>query len=179
MIDANGVDYNSVSERPHTKAPEVSASAGYLLFTSRGTPGGTMSDQATRVTRVSDDSRDGGPDLSRFLAKHHVALVVLDGPHRGAEYPLRQERTVFGRSRHADLVLDDETLSREHAAIRYRSGRFVLEDLGSANGCRHNGRLVQSTELDHGDRIKLGRIQLAVIIEVREPDPRTHELTTS
>jgi pSer/pThr/pTyr-binding forkhead associated (FHA) protein len=138
-----------------------------------------MSDEATRVTRVSGESHDDGPDLSRFLAKHHVALVVLDGPHRGAEYPLRRERTVFGRSREADLVFDDETLSREHAAIHYRGGRFVLEDLGSANGCRHNGRSAQSAELSHGDLIKFGRMQLKMIIEVREPDPRTHELTSS
>lgn len=137
-----------------------------------------MSDQATRVTRVSDESHDGGPDLSQFLAKHHVALIVLDGPHRGAEYPLRRERTVFGRSRDADLVFDEETLSREHAAIHYRGGRFILEDLGSANGCRHNGRSIQSAELGHGDHIKLGRIRLRVIIEVRDPDPRTHVLTS-
>lgn len=136
-----------------------------------------MSDHATRETRASDDFHDDGPDLSRFLAKHHVALIVLDGPHRGAEYPLRRERTVFGRSREADLVFDEETLSREHAVIQYRSGRFVLEDLGSANGCRHNGRSVQVAELDHGDRIKLGRIRMRVIIEIREPDPRTHVLT--
>ena len=137
-----------------------------------------MSDDATRVTRVSDEFQDDSPDLSRFLAKHHVALVVLDGPHRGAEYPLRRERTVFGRSRDADLVFDEETLSREHAAICYRGGRFVLEDLGSANGCRHNGRSIQTAELDHGDRITLGRIHLRIIIEVREPDPRTHVLTS-
>ena len=138
-----------------------------------------MSDQATRVTRVTNDGDDDGPDLSRFLAKHHVALVVLDGPHRGAEYPLRRERTVFGRSRTSDLVFDEGTLSREHAAIYYRGGRFVLEDLGSANGCRHNGRSVHTTELAHGDRITLGRIKLRLIIEVREPDPRTHVLNSS
>lgn len=135
-----------------------------------------MSDQATRVTRVSDESLNDGPDLSQFLAKHHVALVVLDGPHRGAEYPVRRERTVFGRSRDADLVFDEETLSREHAAINYRGGCFVLEDLSSANGCRHNGRSVHSAELAHGDHIKMGRIKMQVIIEVRDPDPRTHVL---
>ncbi|RKZ12492.1 hypothetical protein DRQ32_03610, partial [bacterium] len=98
-----------------------------------------MSDQATRLTQVPEDTHEG-PDISRFLARHHVALIVIDGPHRGAEYPIRRERTVFGRSRKADLVFDEDTLSREHAAIRYEDGHFVLEDLGSANGCRHNGR---------------------------------------
>lgn len=135
-----------------------------------------MSDNATRVTRLADEAQGDGPDLSRFLARHHVALVVLDGPHRGAEYPLRRERTVFGRSRKADLVFDEETLSREHAAVEFRNGKFVLEDLGSANGCRHNGRPVEVAELVHGDNIHLGRMKFQVIIDVRDPDPHTHVL---
>jgi pSer/pThr/pTyr-binding forkhead associated (FHA) protein len=136
-----------------------------------------MSDQSTRLTRVSDDyQQDDGLDLSQFIAKHHVAVVVLQGPHRGAEYPLRREKTVLGRARSATLVFDEETLSREHAAIVYRAGRFILEDLGSANGCSLNGDPVQSAELKHGDRIQLGHIQLQLILEVREPEPGTHVL---
>jgi pSer/pThr/pTyr-binding forkhead associated (FHA) protein len=136
-----------------------------------------MSEQSTRLTRVSDHSHVEEPDLSRFLAKHHVAIVVLQGPHRGAEYPIRRERTTIGRSRDAHLVFDEETLSREHAAISYRHGRFVLEDLESANGCSLNGNAIQTAELVHGDKIQLGRITLQWILEVREPDPYTHTLT--
>ena len=136
-----------------------------------------MSEQSTRLTRVSEDSHDEEPDLSQFLAKHHVAIVVLQGPHRGAEYPIRRERTVIGRSREAHLVFDEETLSREHAAIVYRHGQFVLEDLDSANGSALNGNAVHSEDLVHGDRIQLGRITLQWILEVREPDPYTHVLS--
>ena len=136
-----------------------------------------MSEQSTRLTRVSEDDHDAAPDLSEFLAKHHVAIIVLQGPHRGAEYPVRRERTVIGRSREAHLVFDEETLSREHAAINYRQGRFVVEDLDSANGCSLNGNAVTSGELVHGDKIQLGRITLQWILEVREPDPYTHILT--
>ena len=136
-----------------------------------------MKEVPTRVTRVSDSAPNEEPDLSRFLAKHLVAIVVLQGPHRGAEYPIRRDRTVIGRSRDTDLLFDDETLSREHAAILYKNGRFVLEDLSSANGCALNGNSVQSAELSHGDRIQLGRIVLQWVLEVREPDPYTHILT--
>ena len=135
-----------------------------------------MSDRATQLTRVSEEPREEGPDLSRFLARHHVALIVIDGPHRGSEYPLRRERTVFGRSRKADLVFDEDTLSREHAAIHYRDGHFVLEDLSSANGCRHNGRSAHNSELAHGDVIQMGRIRMKLILEARDPDPRTQVL---
>jgi pSer/pThr/pTyr-binding forkhead associated (FHA) protein len=136
-----------------------------------------MSDQSTRLTRAADDIQDESMDLSRFIARHHVALVVLQGPHRGAEYPLRRERTVLGRSREATLVFDEETLSREHAAIVYRDGSFFLEDLSSANGCSLNGEPVKSAEIGHGDRIQMGRIQLQLLLEVRDPDPSTHVLS--
>ena len=135
-----------------------------------------MSDQATQLTRVSDDVQEDSLDLSEFIAKHHVALVVLHGPRRGAEYPLRREKTTGGRSRDATLVFDEETLSRQHGAIVYRGGRFILEDLGSANGCSVNDETVQSMELGHGDRIQMGKVQLQMILEVREPDPSTHVL---
>ena len=135
-----------------------------------------MSDQTTQLTQASGEVRIEGPDLSHFLARHHVALIVIDGPHRGAEYPIRRERTVFGRSRKADLVFDEETLSREHGAIRYEDGRFVLEDLGSANGCRHNGRVAHNAEIVHGDTIQMGRIRMKFMCEAREPDPKTQIL---
>lgn len=132
-----------------------------------------MSERVTELTPVTEDPHEDGPDLSRFLAKHHVALIVIDGPRRGAEYPIRREQLVIGRSRKADLVFDEDTLSRRHAAIRYHGGRFVLEDLESANGSRHNGRSAHSAELTHGDEIQLGRIRMKLVIEARDPDPST------
>lgn len=135
-----------------------------------------MSERVTELTPVTKDPREEGPDLSRFLAQHHVALIVIDGPRRGAEYPVRRERMVIGRSRKADLVFDEDTLSRQHAAIRYHTGRFVLEDLESANGCRHNGRSIHSAELDHGDEIQMGRIRMKLVVEDRDPDPSTQVL---
>ena len=74
----------------------------------------------------------------------------------------------------ADLAFDDDTLSREHAAIRYELGRFVFEDLGSANGCCHNGRSAREVDLAHGDTIQMGRVRIRFILEAREPDPKTH-----
>lgn len=136
-----------------------------------------MSESMTHSTIAVEDAQGGAMDLSRFIAKYHVALVVLEGPHRGAEYPLRRERTVLGRSKEATLVFDEETLSREHAAIVYRAESFLLEDLESANGCLLNGQSVQVAQLAHGDKIQLGRIQLQLIQEPREPEPGTHVLS--
>mgnify|MGYP006296329897 FL=1 len=79
-----------------------------------------------------------------------------------------------GRGNDADLVFVDETVSRQHAAIAFRSGRFVVEDLESSNGTWVDGERIAARDLDHGARIKMGAVELQVIVEVREPTPRTH-----
>lgn len=132
--------------------------------------------ESTRLTTLSEDSAGHSGDLSVYLARHHAALVVLAGPRRGSELPLHRPRVVIGRAMEADLVFQDDTVSREHAAISFRGGCFVVEDLGSSNGTWVNGENVAVHSLRHGDRIKLGHLELQVLIEVREPTPRTHVL---
>ncbi|MCG6156967.1 GGDEF domain-containing protein [Rubinisphaera margarita] len=61
-----------------------------------------------------------------------------------------------GRGDGADLVLNEEAVSREHARIGYQDGRHYLEDLGSTNGTFHNGERIEFTELRPGDRISIG-----------------------
>ena len=75
----------------------------------------------------------------------------------GAVHPLAQTTRV-GRSRDADLVLDDKRVSRAHAAIRVDGPQVVVEDLGSTNGTWVNGvRIKTPTVLSHGDEVRFHR----------------------
>ncbi len=58
------------------------------------------------------------------------------------------------------LVLSDTSVSREHCAVyRDRSGRLMLEDLGSTHGTMLNGRPVSGpTPLGDGDVLRVGEI---------------------
>jgi pSer/pThr/pTyr-binding forkhead associated (FHA) protein len=47
---------------------------------------------------------------------------------------------VIGRDPSSDFVIDERTVSRRHAAIHRESYGWVVEDLGSLNGTRVNGR---------------------------------------
>ncbi|MEO0421051.1 MAG: FHA domain-containing protein [Pseudomonadota bacterium] len=49
---------------------------------------------------------------------------------------------VMGRAPSCALHLDDPQISRRHAAIEFRRGRWVLRDLGSRNGTRLDGKLI-------------------------------------
>ncbi len=69
---------------------------------------------------------------------------------------------LLGRSRECDVVLDDSGISRRHAELHPRDGGWTIEDLGSTNGLRVNGRRVHgSASLQHGDRIVMGSTEIA------------------
>jgi len=69
---------------------------------------------------------------------------------------LEEDVFVAGRDWEADLVLEDGGVSRRHCQwVRTPSG-FELHDLGSTNGTRVNGELVQRHKLSSGDIIQVG-----------------------
>lgn len=85
----------------------------------------------------------------------HPALVVREG---GAErtVPLEDDAATIGRLPDCEVVLKDKGASRRHAQIRLKDGVATLTDLGSTNGTRLNGSVVQSRTLEDGDRITIG-----------------------
>jgi hypothetical protein len=81
--------------------------------------------------------------------------------------PLEQGRAVvIGRSGGADLVLDEELMSRRHARIAWEDGAPVVEDLRSTNGTFVNGLRVERSRLAQGDRIDVGASILKLVAEV-------------
>jgi len=90
------------------------------------------------------------------------AIVVADGkrlvvPPGGA---------IIGRSRDCDIVLDDSNVSRRHAEISPSGQSWLIQDLGSTNGVRVNGRAVDGPHpLEDGDRIELGTVQVGFEVE--------------
>ncbi|ATB33131.1 GGDEF domain-containing protein [Melittangium boletus] len=87
-----------------------------------------------------------------------AALVVIYGLELGRKYDLRTEQTLIGRSAKAEIQVDQESISRNHACIT-TSGRGVfIKDLGSTNGTFVNDELVRGeTPLSNGDLVKIGR----------------------
>ncbi len=90
---------------------------------------------------------------------HHVDPARL-GVRRvlSAAAPLELGRQP--RSALPGIFDDDELVSRSHARIFSRDGRYVIADLGSRNGTFVNGRAVDQAALDSGDVIGIGRALL-------------------
>jgi hypothetical protein len=74
----------------------------------------------------------------------------------GRRTVLSGSRFVIGRSRDADLTLDDPNVSRRHAELRREDGAWVVADLASTNGVKVNGRRVAEHRLVPGDDITVG-----------------------
>ena len=72
------------------------------------------------------------------------------------------EELLVGRHAGCDVVLGDVSVSRRHARLTFRDGRWVLRDLDSTNGTRVNGRRVVRCRLEPGDRLRLGSAELLV-----------------
>ena len=67
----------------------------------------------------------------------------------------------IGRSRDCEIVLEDSGISRRHAEIRHGPDGWAIEDLGSTNGVRVNGRRVSGSQaLSAGDRVELGSTEI-------------------
>lgn len=97
-----------------------------------GQAGGDINSLAHLVsaTTTKETARSAMPSQAATM------LVIIDGPHAGATFPLDQGNITLGRSTHNTIVLDDEYVSGHHARVYQdtQSGQWVVEDLGSTNG---------------------------------------------
>ncbi|HOH31541.1 MAG TPA: FHA domain-containing protein, partial [Candidatus Hydrogenedentes bacterium] len=71
--------------------------------------------------------------------------------------PVSGKEITFGRSEDNDVVLTAEEVSRYHARIVSKDGRFFIVDLKSLNGTYVNRQRITEQPLRHLDEIWLGR----------------------
>jgi adenylate cyclase len=79
---------------------------------------------------------------------------------------LRTGETLVGRSPECDLLIDDVSISRRHAAFEVSADRCIVRDLGSRNGTYQNGDVVTRSTLAVGDTLMLGQIPVLVHVSL-------------
>jgi diguanylate cyclase (GGDEF)-like protein len=89
-------------------------------------------------------------------------FIVLSGGAIGMMYKLRTDGpSLIGRGLDAEVRLDDEGVSRQHAkVITVGDDAPTLKDLGSSNGTYVNGNRIQTHTLKDGDKIQVGSISI-------------------
>jgi pSer/pThr/pTyr-binding forkhead associated (FHA) protein len=69
----------------------------------------------------------------------------------------------LGRTARADFIVQAPLVSRLHCRLTAdASGQLLVEDLGSQNGTRVNGRKVDRATLKAGDRLTVGRVEFSI-----------------
>src|SRR6476660_4885472 len=105
-----------------------------------------------------------------LVAAYPLMFVLIVKHHGGTQqYSLFEGRTVVGRSPQCDVVINDDSISRQHARLVVGPGQVELTDLQSRNGTYLAGEPVRDTILRGGERLSFGDVEAT--LEKRTDDP--------
>ncbi len=127
--------------------------------------GHALQDETTVSLSPTEIEDDVGEEVSlplHELRTDQALLVVRRGENAGSQFLLEKDVTTVGRHPESDIFLDDITVSRRHAEIRRKDGRFFIYDMGSLNGSYVNRDRVDNTQLANGDEIQIGKFKLGI-----------------
>jgi predicted component of type VI protein secretion system len=98
--------------------------------------------------------------VASVLIEPQAELQVMSGPDAGKRFPLNKTRMTIGRSgsRQNDVMLSDDTVSREHAQIVYSQDEnaFHVLNESTTNAVLVNSAPKERAVLQDGDVIQLG-----------------------
>jgi hypothetical protein len=120
---------------PHSHAPAFSASAA-------------------RTEPAPAAPREHAPTVSRSRGEGRRLVTMIDGAR--VSYPLRDGELTVGRSKHCDISIPSQFVSRIHATLSTRGTATFIVDSDSKNGIFVNSQRVNSHELRDGDVVSLG-----------------------
>jgi pSer/pThr/pTyr-binding forkhead associated (FHA) protein len=100
--------------------------------------------------------------------KARLALYI--GEELAWGEPISARGTTIGREDDNSIRLEDTKVSRHHAVVRPRDGKWFLEDLDSTNGVFVNGAKVKEAELRKGDQVRVGTYDLVFEVVGEEED---------
>jgi len=89
-------------------------------------------------------------------------LVKLRRRETGDEFELSPDLTV-GRLPSCGIMLQDPSVSRQHARLEQRADGWWVADLGSSNGTSRNGSRGKEFALREGDLVTFGAVAFDVV----------------
>lgn len=93
--------------------------------------------------------------------------------------PITHWENVIGRSKRSDIVIDDPTVSRNHAVLtRYDDGSWSIADAESKDGIKVNGQAVRIHAISPEDVISIGGVKMTLQPISAKQEQRLAELRT-
>jgi FHA domain len=131
-------------------------------------------EQATRQTSLPAQSPDEQPTghVADVGIVAELRAVLTNGERKTLPLYTLADQLVIGRGTACEWQLDDQSLSRKHAQLRWNGHELTVEDLGSANGTRVNGKPARTPTPAHpGEVIQLGTVMLTLEMRTGGPNP--------
>jgi Protein of unknown function (DUF3662)/FHA domain len=95
--------------------------------------------------------------------EREIAVLSWDGQR----HEIGKHRAVLGRSKDADLQVNDPNASRRHAELRREGATYWLIDLDSTNGVEVRGKRVKRLKLEDGTRFTIGSTEISFSRELQ------------
>lgn len=89
----------------------------------------------------------------------------------GPAISLQRPVVLIGRHPECDARIDSPQVSRRHCCVALAYDRVMIRDLGSRNGLRVNGQVVEEAALQPGDEVAIAQY-LYRLEEPAAPPPR-------
>ena len=102
----------------------------------------------------------------------YLLIKEGEGEGRKVELPATGD-IVLGRLASSTVELNHPSVSSRHGVLTNHDGRFWLQDLGSTNGTRVNGRSVAEAVIRRGDVIALGDLEMVLLGDDVAEAPRS------
>jgi len=95
-----------------------------------------------------------------------MRLVVKRNGQTVNEFRFDRGPVYIGRHAHSQVFLPDRAVSRQHAAIfTTQEGKWVVEDLDSANKTYLNDKAIHKAEIKTGDTVRIGDFSIEINLE--------------
>ena len=87
-------------------------------------------------------------------------LSLLNNELMSSSWKLSNKDYKIGRSSENNIILDDVTVSRNHALLSVNYENIKITDSNSTNGIYVNNVIESNSELKSGDKIQIGKYLL-------------------
>jgi len=127
------------------------------LNTTQSGGAGSHQHPFNRTTIVTKNDPKSETVLSQTEKRKLVGwLVTFSNDEYGQDYRLFVGKNKIGSGINNDLVINDSSVSGEHAIILFRENEFLIKDNFSTNGTKINGITADEGKLKDGDELILG-----------------------
>ena len=119
----------------------------------------TMMGNIDEITQSAAERGGTLAPAAEYVARYEIGGIKKE---KRLGFPADARRSV-GRTTASDLVLDDASVSKTHAALMASEGGLSIADTGSTNGTFVNGQRIaygKAMKLERGDRVKFGDVEV-------------------